>query len=387
MSKKRKLTVSQKRAQELKKAESDKKKLQIIAVSVVIAIMIIIGGAMIFDNIKSKRDTSTINYSIGLDKEGRIKGVNASKYVEPLDLSTISFSYEEFYPSDEDVDAYIESVIASHPDYSTEKDIAVNKGDRINIDFVGYINDVEYEGGNTGEAGISIKLGSSGYPAEFEEQIYGHKTGETFDINVSFADDFGNATLAGQDVRYHVTINGLYTSPEYNDAFIQKYFSDVASTTTEYEDSYRKACAETEFMDKMCNLVIDKATVNSVPKKYVNDMKTVVKAKDVALLNSVNSASYTYGDVLDMKKMTEEEYETYVASLAEVYAREALVVEALFDQFGLEMTDADINEFVEYYGYTEDYDGAVERFGEPYIKQQARKNALKNYLVTKIQLQ
>ncbi|WP_307767854.1 FKBP-type peptidyl-prolyl cis-trans isomerase [Agathobacter sp.] len=45
----------------------------------------------------------------------------------------------------------------------------------------------------------------------FEEGVVGHKVGETFDLNLKFPDDYkANTELAGKDVTFEVTLNGVY---------------------------------------------------------------------------------------------------------------------------------------------------------------------------------
>ena len=43
------------------------------------------------------------------------------------------------------------------------------------------------------------------------KELVGHKVGETFDLNLKFPDDYKtNTELAGKDVTFEVTLNGVY---------------------------------------------------------------------------------------------------------------------------------------------------------------------------------
>ncbi|MBQ7676636.1 MAG: FKBP-type peptidyl-prolyl cis-trans isomerase, partial [Lachnospiraceae bacterium] len=44
----------------------------------------------------------------------------------------------------------------------------------------------------------------------FEDGLIGHKVGETVDLNLTFPEDYGAEELAGADVVFNVTINGIY---------------------------------------------------------------------------------------------------------------------------------------------------------------------------------
>lgn len=86
----------------------------------------------------------------------------------------------------------------------------VQKGDTVNIDYTGYLNGKAFDGGSTNGAGTDLTLGSGTYIDGFEDQVEGHKVGETFDIQVTFPEDYGVSDLNGQEVTFTVTINGVY---------------------------------------------------------------------------------------------------------------------------------------------------------------------------------
>lgn len=85
----------------------------------------------------------------------------------------------------------------------------VNSGDKINLDYVGTVDGVEFDGGSTQGMGTDLVLGSGSYIDGFEDAIIGHKVGEEFDINVTFPEKY-SAELAGKDAVFHITINGIY---------------------------------------------------------------------------------------------------------------------------------------------------------------------------------
>lgn len=81
-------------------------------------------------------------------------------------------------------------------------------GDTLNIDYAGMVDGVAFEGGTA--KGVDMVLGSAGYIGGFEDAIVGHKNGETFDINVTFPEDY-KETLAGKDAVFTITINSIYS--------------------------------------------------------------------------------------------------------------------------------------------------------------------------------
>lgn len=95
------------------------------------------------------------------------------------------------------------------PDYLTDTSLTVADGDTVNIDYVGYVDGVAFDGGNTNGNGTSLTIGSGSYIDDFEEQLIGAHPGDTVEVNVTFPDNY-TEELAGKDAMFEVVINGIY---------------------------------------------------------------------------------------------------------------------------------------------------------------------------------
>jgi len=95
-------------------------------------------------------------------------------------------------------------------EYSTDTNLVVEDGDTVNIDYVGYINGIEFNGGNTNGQGTKLTIGSGAYIDDFEEQLIGANVGDTVDVYVTFPENYGNENLNGKDALFEVVINGIY---------------------------------------------------------------------------------------------------------------------------------------------------------------------------------
>lgn len=76
-------------------------------------------------------------------------------------------------------------------------------GDTVVIDFRGYMDGVQFEGG-TAEF-YPLKLGSSQFVPGFEEQLVGAAAGEERDVRVTFPENYYPA-LAGKPVLFKVKV-------------------------------------------------------------------------------------------------------------------------------------------------------------------------------------
>lgn len=94
--------------------------------------------------------------------------------------------------------------------YSTDSSLTVEDGDTVNIDYVGSIDGIEFDGGNTQGNGTDLTIGSGRYIDDFEEQLIGAHPGDEVEVTVTFPDDYGNDELNGKEAVFDVTVNGIY---------------------------------------------------------------------------------------------------------------------------------------------------------------------------------
>lgn len=95
--------------------------------------------------------------------------------------------------------------------YSTDTSLTVEDGDTVNIDYVGSVDGIEFEGGSTQGQGTDLVIGSGSYIDDFEEQLIGAHPGDEIDVYATFPDPYNNnPDLSGKEALFEVTINGIY---------------------------------------------------------------------------------------------------------------------------------------------------------------------------------
>ena len=386
MSQKKKILEKRRKEVELKKAAAQKKMTLITVVSVFALVVLVIAGALVFDALKKK--ANEVNYSAGLEENGYIKGVNVDKYIKLCEFDHLNTNPKDYYPSQEEEDEYIASIIAANPAYSEEKDIVVKTADTVNIDFVGKVDGVMYEGGSTDNKGLKCQIGSDMLPGDLESKIVGHKTGETFDATVHFPDDFANEEIAGKDVVYTVTVNGMYKDGEFNDEFVKKYLSGENATSAEaFLNAYRMDIAKDNFATYLKDFIITESEVITYPTSYTKKVQKLMKNKELEQFNAINEAYSNingkpiYDSILDMRNMTQSEYDEHIKSVARDEVKKNLVYQALAQKYSVTVTDEDMDACVSSLGFAESgYETAVARYGVPYVNQQAIIVAVDRYI-------
>ena len=144
--------------------------------------------------------------------------------------------------TEEEITREIDSVRNRNARVLTVEDRAAELGDEAIIDFEGFLDGVAFEGGK-GEK-HPLKLGSGNFIPGFEEQIVGHNKGESFDITVTFPEEYGEASLAGKETVFKIVLHEIKRTelPELDDEFV-KDVSEV-DTVDEYKASISAKIAD-----------------------------------------------------------------------------------------------------------------------------------------------
>ncbi len=334
---------------------------------------------------------TTDNYSVHLTDDGLVEGVNAADCVKLSGLETIPAAEERVTVSDEEVDQYINSLLETNKVYSDNMDRLVRKGDQINIDYVGSIDGVEFNGGSTQGMGTTIVVGEAGYIDDFEDQLIGHKVKEPFDIEVTFPADYGDDELKGKDAVFHITINGIYVKGEFNDAFVKEFYSDEASDADAFIKKYREEQELSKKENFLKSYISENCFVTDYPKDYIKDLMELNKGMDIEQFNNYNNyyvsnyGSPLYATFDDYTGLDRKEYYASLRTKADNMADTALVYQAIFVQEGLEIKEKDLERVRRDFGIEEEYmPQLIETYGQGYVNQMAIQYAVLDFLKDRI---
>lgn len=260
--------------------------------------------------------------------------------------------------SDEEVNAYMEYMMAySELEEVTDRDVVEN-GDVANIDYEGKKDGVAFEGGTA--QGYDLAIGSGSFIPGFEEGLVGVKKGETVDLNLTFPENYSATDLAGAEVVFTVTVNGIYKQPELTDKYVAGLEIENVATVEEYrvylkalmEESYAQD-AVTEMQSQLLTMITENATVTEVPQELVD------KFYDVNMTNMSYTASMYGMDVETFVSayygMDAETFEAETLAAAEISANQALVCLKIAEVENIKVTDEEVNAAIEEryaeYGY------------------------------------
>ncbi|MDE7479027.1 MAG: FKBP-type peptidyl-prolyl cis-trans isomerase [Lachnospiraceae bacterium] len=360
-----------------------------IGIVTLLAVIIIIAvGKNIY--LSLSRTTSSSDLSAGLTSDGKIEGVNVADALTLVDYANISVPADEVAATDEEVTADINTTLESHKEPSTDTSLEIKDGDEVNIDYVGTIDGVEFDGGNSNGEGYDLTIGSGSFVDDFEEQLIGHKPGENVTVEVTFPEDYDGEDVAGKDASFAVTINSINVTPELTDEFVAEYLSDEdVSTAEEYRASVENRFYEEHLEEYLTNYIMDNTTVKSYPSSYLKQVRATTKYNDEYMVEYYNQMFSAYGmsayehpwDLRDDDISNELSYELELRTRAKEAVKEAMVYQAIFEDAGLTLDlDAIIAEMAEENG--EDYvTNMKETYGEAYLAQGEIKKAVIDYLI------
>ncbi|MBR9828270.1 MAG: trigger factor [Oceanospirillales bacterium] len=160
------------------------------------------------------------------DKEGEDLQYVATFEVYPeialKDLSGVELEKQTAEITDADMDTMIETLQKQQANWA-EVERAATEGDRVKIDFEGFIDGEAFEGGKA--EGHDLVLGSGSMIPGFEAGLEGKKAGEEFDLEVNFPEDYHAENLKGKKAVFKTKVQSVSAQelPELNEEFFSRF--------------------------------------------------------------------------------------------------------------------------------------------------------------------
>jgi len=337
--------------------------------SIMLLVTLLVMTALIFTGCNSQNQNFT--FSRDIDNNGYWRGVKALKYVELGNYTGITIPKDKHTVTEEDIQTNINSLLEKNKIKNQITDRAVQNGDTLNIDYVGRVDGVAFEGGSTGGTGAEVTIGVTNYIDDFLEQLIGHNPKETFDIEVTFPEDYGKEELNGKDAVFTITINYIIESviPELTDEYINTTFGESNGWTT------------VEQMKTALSEQIQNVKISEYIQEYLEANSTVKEIPQIILDFQDEAVIKWYQDYADYYKITLEEFlKQYVnvnskEALLEQYkedntkvAKTHLLMQAVAEDANIKATADDVQEYFTNYMETSDYAEYEGIYGLNYLK-------------------
>lgn len=258
----------------------------------------------------------------------------------------LPYEIDEVAVSEDDVNAELTRMAESYAEMIVKDSEAVN-GDTVNIDYEGFKDGVAFDGGKAD--GYDLVLGSGQFIPGFEDQLVGKKAGEEVEVNVTFPEEYHEASLAGAPVVFNVKVNEVKTKevPALDDEFAKDVNVPDVDTLEGLKEVVKKdlterktQAAENEALNKLLTKVVDNAEVE-IPDVMVNDEANNM-IQDMAY--RLQSQGFSISQFMEMTGQTVETLRDQYKADAEKKVKLRLVLEAICKVEGFTVTDEEVNE-------------------------------------------
>lgn len=278
------------------------------------------------------------------------KGIKAAKVVREI--------------TDDDVEKQIEILRKRNARVVTVEDRAAQMDDEVVIDFEGFFGDEAFEGGK-GE-NHPLKLGSGAFIPGFEDQIVGHNIGETFDVVVTFPEDYQMTDYAGKEATFKTTIHSISYEelPEIDDDLIKD--STDFDTVDQYKADIKEKLADSAvnqaegaFESSILNTLISKVDVPIPNCMFEQRIDTLMRGFEQQLQQS----GMTIAMYCQYTGMTEDALRETYRERAEGEVKLRLALEKIAELENIEISEEELNAGLEEIAAANNVDVAtVKRF-------------------------
>lgn len=287
--------------------------------------------------------------------------VTVKPEVELGQYKGIEVEKKEYNVTDEDVENELEILRNRNARIIDVTDRPVKRGDIVTIDFKGFIDDKEFDGGSA--ENYKLEIGSGRFIPGFEEQLIGATIGNEVNVDVTFPEDYRSEELAGKPALFKVTVKEIKEKEllPLDDEFAK----DVSEFDTLEElkaDIKRKKLEEAERMAKneyendLIKKVVQNAKVDIPEVMIDNQIESMIRDFDYQLrFQGLDLDSY-----MKYMNISYEEMKQSYKEAAEDRVKTQLVMEAITKAENIEVTDEELEAEVE--KTAKQYNQDVEKF-------------------------
>ena len=283
--------------------------------------------------------------------------------VELDDYSVLEIDESSVEVTESTIDNYMNNVVSAKTTYEDVTEGTVQDGDTINLDYSGVLEGEEepFAGGTA--QGQSLTLGSGTMIDGFEDQIIGHEIGETFDINVTFPEDYSTEDLAGKNAVFTITINSKHVAnvPELTDELVQEYSAEYLDQEFSTIEELREYYAENQRNNNLESAILS-AMGEKTHVKYYNE-------KDLADLTAYNMSAVSYYasmfgvDASQYASMMGYESEdAYADAEAKRTLDQTMMIDKVAEEQNITFTQEELDEVVTKYMEQENFEGTLDEF-------------------------
>ena len=286
-----------------------------------------------------------------------LKDIKAEKYVTLGEYTGIEAAVSKLEVPEGVVDSYIyDNYLGPKAEKVPVTDRAVQEGDVVNIDFVGYHDGTAFDGGTGADHDLTIGAGQ--FIEGFDEGLIGAAVGEKRSLYLTFPDPYTNPDLAGEDVVFEVTVNSISESrpPEFTDELVKQlgeegYNTGGAQTVQELNDwvynLYDQSVQSTydnEVETALASTIMENSTFQELPEEMVERYIASIENNMSVRAASIGMSLAQYMQLY--QGLDEAGYRALFDEEGVRMAKQYIMYQAIADKEGLVPTEEEVAEEV-----------------------------------------
>ncbi|MGN0265485.1 MAG: trigger factor [Oliverpabstia sp.] len=224
-------------------------------------------------------------------------------------------------------------------------DRAVADGDKVTLDFEGFVDGEAFDGGKGTDYPLTI--GSGAFIPGFEEQLVGVEIGKETEVNVTFPENYQAENLAGKPAVFKCTVKKIEVKelPELDDEFakdvsefdtLEEYKADIKKNLEEKKADAAKRAKE----DAAVDAAIEKASME-IPDAML-DTQVSNMIEDFA--RRIQSQGLTMEQYLQFTGMTPAALQEQMKPQALKRIQSRLVLEKIAEVENIQISDEKLDE-------------------------------------------
>lgn len=289
---------------------------------------------------------------------------DVTQYINLGQYENLVLKYSSPEATDAEVEQVVNSFLNKHATWIDTDRTEVQEGDKVTINYIGYIKGVTYDGMQEDDA--EFEVGSETYYKDFEQALIGKKVANSkyddFWVEVDFPSDYSSGGLAGKNVEYSVLIKKIQEKvlPEFTDELVNEKTEGEYTTAQSYREYIEKTITEKKqkiiddaFAGNVWSTVISNAEVISYPE----DRMAYYEEETTSYLKSTWKDSFSGEYEHFIEVYLGIDYETYLEQLrtkCEKLVKEELVLVAIAREKGMTIEWSDYKQRAR--NYLETYD-------------------------------
>ena len=274
---------------------------------------------------------------------------------------SIEAQKKEYNVTEDDISKELEALRDKNARIISVTDRPIKLEDTVIMDFKGFVEGEEFEGGSA--VNYELNIGSGQFIPGFEEQLIDGKVGDEVEVEVNFPEDYRSENLAGKPAVFKVTIKEIKEKEllPLDDEFAKDIseFDTLEELKSSIENKKKEEAdrrTKHEYEDLVISKVVENATVEIPDIMTENQIDSMLRDFDFQL----RYQGFDLETYLKYMNTTMEELRGTYKETALNSVKTQLVLEAITNEENIEVGEEEVESEIE--KTAKQYNQEIEKF-------------------------